>query len=134
MKRCNKCLQNLDESKFGRHSGANFLRPECKKCNNQLNKERYAIKIKYGDPPPNYKCPICLRGEEQVKGLGGKRIGPWVRDHDHGTDIFRGWLCHPCNRSIGGFHDDINKLKRARLYLSPPKWWEGRPKWWKFWE
>jgi len=123
MKQCNKCLQDLDNSAFGRHSGANFLRPECKKCTNRLNKERRELKKKYGVAPADHVCPICLRNEEEVRGLGGVRIGSWVLDHDHKTAQFRGWLCHSCNRGLGGFNDDVQKLKRARHYLNPSKWW-----------
>ena len=43
--------------------------------------------------------------------------GPWVLDHDHDAGTFRGWLCHKCNRSLGGFDDNLQSLKRAIDYL-----------------
>ena len=123
MKKCIKCLRVLEESKFGNSSGANFLRPECRECNNKLSRERRVLKKKYGDPPSNYICPICLRDGEQVKGSGGKGRPPWVRDHNHKTNTFRGWLCHSFNRCIGGLNGGITNLQRAKEYLSPKKWW-----------
>jgi hypothetical protein len=38
-------------------------------------------------------------------------------DHDHNTGCFRGWLCQPCNRSLGTFGDSVEGLKRAIDYL-----------------
>lgn len=124
MKKCNKCLQELDESEFSFHSASNYRRPECKKCNNKLGKERKALHKKYGPPPKDHTCPICLRTEGQVQGLGGKKLGPWTLDHDHITKDFRGWLCHPCNRGLGAYQDDVRKLERAKLYLRKKKWWQ----------
>ena len=65
----------------------------------------------------NYKCPICLGTSDKVNGLGGKKSGAWVIDHCHETESFRGWLCHTCNRCLGGFKDDEDILKRAIKYL-----------------
>lgn len=38
-------------------------------------------------------------------------------DHCHDTGVFRGWLCQPCNTSIGVLGDDIEGLKKAVSYL-----------------
>ena len=68
MKQCNKCLQDLDDSAFGRHSGANFLRPECKKCTNRLNKERRELKKKYGEQTEEErKIALELLGAKEMK-------------------------------------------------------------------
>lgn len=114
---CNKCNKELPLSFFSRHSGGNYKRPECKKCNNELAKVRSSLKQKYGDPPKGYSCPICLRSEEEVAGKGNNKNGSWVLDHCHERDIFRGWLCHGCNRSLGGFNDDPEVITRALAYL-----------------
>jgi hypothetical protein len=116
MKTCNKCLQELDDSLFSRHSGANYLRPECKACNNKLSKERKILRDKHGYPEQGYKCPICLKGESELKGVGGK-ASIWVVDHDHISGKFRGHLCHICNRAIGAFGDSIERIERAIDYL-----------------
>lgn len=116
-KQCSKCSKVLPVSCFSWHSGANYLRPECKSCNNELSKIRDSLRRKYGMPDEGYKCPICLEGEDAVSGKGNNKNGAWVIDHCHDTDTFRGWLCHKCNRSIGGFSDSIDVLQRAIQYL-----------------
>ena len=116
-KLCNKCNEWLPLDKFSNHSGANYNRPECRKCNAELTKVRNVLREKHGMPGENYTCPICLGTEEDVAGKGNKKNGPWVLDHCHETSSFRGWLCHKCNRSLGGFNDDKKFLKRAVKYL-----------------
>jgi hypothetical protein len=115
---CNKCKQFLPLSAFSRCSAANYLRPECKSCNNKLSKVRQEIRDSVGNPPEDYICPICLGNQQDVSGKGNNRNGSWVIDHDHETDTFRGWLCHACNRGLGCFHDSIEVLQRAIGYLN----------------
>jgi len=116
-KTCNKCGDTLPITSFSRHSGGNFHRPECTKCNNELSRVRKALRDIHGNPPDDYICPICTATEQDVAGKGNKRNGSWVVDHDHVSDKFRGWLCHKCNRGIGCFDDDISKLQNAIDYL-----------------
>ena len=117
----NKCDKELPLSCFGFHSASNYLRPECKKCNNKLAKLRKQLKEIYGIPLLGYLCPICGGSEEEVKGKGNKLNGAWVLDHCHEEDTFRGWLCHKCNRGIGCFNDNVNRLINATNYLTPNK-------------
>jgi hypothetical protein len=117
MKKCSKCQKVLEESFFSPSSGGKYLRPECKKCATELAKERKLLRKKYGNPPLNYSCPICLKKEDELKGTGGN-ASVWVVDHDHTTKKFRGHLCHNCNRGIGVFQDDIERINRAIYYLS----------------
>ena len=115
---CIKCNIDKPLSAYGRHSSANFLRSECRSCNSKLGKVTRKLRETTSKPNAEYTCPICKGNEEEVKGRGGKRSGSWVLDHDHIKETFRGWLCHSCNRAIGNFADDIERLKRAILYLS----------------
>jgi hypothetical protein len=39
-------------------------------------------------------------------------------DHNHTTGEVRGILCNNCNRAIGYFNEDINKMKNAINYLT----------------
>lgn len=121
VKECSKCKYVLPLEAFSRHSGGNYLRPECKKCNNELSKVRERLKQENGSAPDNYNCPICLGDEEGVSGRGNTKNGAWVLDHCHESEAFRGWLCHKCNRSLGGFDDDIKMLQRAIQYLEETK-------------
>lgn len=115
---CNKCNEELPVSCFSPHSASNYLRPECKKCNQKLSKLRKELKEIYGMPEDGYKCPICGGSEEDVAGKGNKTNGAWVLDHCHETDTFRGWLCHKCNRGIGCFNDNLERLNKAISYLN----------------
>ena len=55
---CIKCEHKLPLTSFSPASGGNFLRPECKKCNNKLSKARIELKQKFGMPTEdNYTCP-----------------------------------------------------------------------------
>lgn len=114
---CIKCNTYLPLSSFTFSSGANYLRPECKPCNNELTKVRNKLRQEYGMPPEGYTCPICNGDAEHVKGRGNTKNGSWVLDHCHDTDTFRGWLCHKCNRALGGMDDDVPTLKRAIQYV-----------------
>jgi predicted nucleic-acid-binding Zn-ribbon protein len=117
MKTCSKCKKELDESCFSPSSGGKYLRPECRKCGYKLSKQRKLLREKYGDPPSGYKCPICLKGEHELQGTGG-RASIWVVDHNHDTNVFRGHICHNCNRGLGVFQDDVSRFLRAIEYLN----------------
>lgn len=115
---CSKCNTYLPLSAYSMHSGGNFLRAECRKCNAELTAVRRKLKKVYGMPPDYYICPICGQDEDQVKGKGNTQNGSWVIDHCHETGEFRGWLCHKCNRALGGFDDNVLNLQRAIKYLN----------------
>lgn len=106
----------LDRSKFSPSSGGKYLRPECRDCGRRLARERAELKKIYGPAPANHTCPICLKKEEDLLGIGGN-AGVWVLDHDHKTNQFRGYICHNCNKAIGIFQDDLDRIDRAKEYL-----------------
>lgn len=115
LKTCTKCLKELPESHFSTASGGSYKRSECRDCSRKVSKQVKVLNVP--DPPADYACPICQRTEEQCRGLGGKNVGTWCKDHDHDTGAFRGFLCHQCNRAIGAFKDNLDRLKRALNYL-----------------
>lgn len=61
------------------------------------------------------RCAICRR-PEVAKSSKGKALSLAV-DHDHGSGRVRGLLCGPCNRAIGLFGDDVERLRTAIAYL-----------------
>ena len=118
---CSKCNEYLPLSYFSMTSGGNYLRPECRPCNRYLHYVRDLLRKQYGMPPKGYLCPICNQDEQQVRGKGNTKNGSWVLDHCHETETCRGWLCHKCNRALGGFDDCIEILSRAITYLEVNK-------------
>ena len=117
---CTKCCKEKPLTSFGTVNGG-LKRPECKSCMNKMVSVRDRLRRENQSPSENHICPICHQTADDVKDYGGKRNTPWVIDHCHRTDRFRGWLCHRCNRGIGCFSDDIEKLERAVDYLRGTK-------------
>jgi hypothetical protein len=118
-KTCSKCNSYLPLSSFSNASGGAYLRSECRKCSNELGKVRLKLRSELPPPANDHVCPICSRDADQVAGAGGKKQKThWVLDHNHETEEARGWLCHTCNRALGGFQDDVNILERAIQYLT----------------
>ncbi len=60
------------------------------------------------------KCAICR--EPETHGTRGK-INRLARDHCHQTGAWRGLLCGRCNKALGLFDDDADRLLNAVLYL-----------------
>lgn len=54
-------------------------------------------------------CAICKIAPKEGEHL--------PVDHDHDTGAVRGLLCHPCNRAVGVFQDDLATLRSAATYL-----------------
>lgn len=120
-KTCSKCEEYLPLDSFNFASGGNYLRAECRSCNNEMQKVRKLLRAEHGMPNENYRCPICEGTADMVKGTGNTRNGSWVLDHCHNTQEFRGWLCHKCNRALGGFNDNTHTLINAIEYLRGEK-------------
>jgi hypothetical protein len=116
-KTCNKCKVFQPLSNFGLDSGAKYLKSLCRSCEKKQADIRKELRQKYGDPPSDYKCPICLGTSKDVKFNEKSSRTPWVVDHCHHTETFRGWLCNKCNLALGNFSDNIDRLNRAIKYL-----------------
>jgi hypothetical protein len=67
-----------------------------------------------GLPAPTRAVPTHC---ESCGRLPSGRSNQLVLDHDHKTGAFRGWLCDPCNLSIGQLGDTIESLESALAYL-----------------
>jgi hypothetical protein len=107
-KHCVKCGIKQPLENFSMANGGNYRRTECHSCTKELQKVRKALKAKHPFPEGDYSCPICDR-----------KLGESVfcLDHSHETNEFRGWLCDYCNRGLGAFSDNLDRLKNAIEYL-----------------
>ncbi len=103
-KRCNKCGKLLSLIEFGNNTsgaypfnkdGYRLRRGDCKKCNTKIRKGKNEAIKAFKSNGISYKAPIGTK----CKLCGS--TNNIVFDHDHLTETFRGWLCDPCNRSIG---------------------------------
>ena len=117
LKVCSKCRVAKPFSCYSNASGGNYLRSECKECNNELKRRRDELRLIHQVPGVDYKCPICNVDYEGASGSGGKsHKSPWVLDHDHISGNYRGYLCHPCNRFFDLLLQD-NRLERIPKYI-----------------
>lgn len=115
---CIKCEREKSVKEFPWRDRGAYRRTECRECLRELQHARKSIRSKVGSPPEGYVCPICLNDYSNTANGGPEKVkSPWVIDHCHVTDKFRGWLCQKCNRSLGGFNDDRYILARAIDYL-----------------
>jgi hypothetical protein len=116
---CVKCKELILITNFPWHGGGRrYRRTECNECTKRLEKERKKLRTLYKNPPTNHVCPICNRTEEECKGEGNKKNPAFVLDHNHTTGQFRGWICHPCNRTLGGIERNIHLLNKFVEYLT----------------
>jgi hypothetical protein len=83
-----------------------------------ITKEEYIALLKKN----NYECNICGIHQSKLK----KRL---ILDHNHKCcdnskpckKCIRGLLCDACNRGLGCFSDDTNKLSKAINYINSYK-------------
>lgn len=62
-----------------------------------------------------HTCAICGCKETAIDAKGSERFMPV--DHCHKTGKVRALLCSHCNRSLGGFKDDPDLLRKAAAYI-----------------
>jgi hypothetical protein len=88
-------------------------RRRCHACGRRWT--QYGHKRLYGVTPEQFaglmeqqgnRCAICHTAPDRFH-----------LDHDHATGLVRGLLCGACNRALGLFRDDPERLARAIEYL-----------------
>ena len=116
---CKKCGYIKHRAYCEKHS--KHLKQYWKKIYRENKQERKGLKLEqtYGITQIDYnemfilqdgRCAICGRHQSNFKYALSV-------DHNHKTGEVRGLLCGACNRGIGLLSDNIEKLKKAVLYL-----------------
>ena len=116
-KLCTMCNRILPVYNFAKEGSKGYLRYECRECARKQGKLVAKIKKSAPPAPKDHVCPVCQRTADQLTTYGKNKKSVWVADHDHETELFRGWLCHKCNLGLGNLGDDAERCKRAAEYL-----------------
>jgi len=121
-KKCSKCsevklLTCFNGNTSGRDgftsTGYRHRRPECSDCTKSAGMGMKVAKRLAKEQKISYKapdgtcCSICKKINKRM-----------VFDHCHEKEIFRGYLCDPCNRSMGVLGDNIEGLLKCINYLN----------------
>lgn len=132
---CSKCGIEKEIDQFYldvRYKGGRMR--QCKQCRNEYmegyrqRNPLYArskhLKNERGITLDQYKemfdaqggmCAVCEQEETQVTRKGIRRA--LAVDHCHESGRVRGLLCGRCNRGLGNFDDDSDRLRSAAAYL-----------------
>ena len=132
-RRCRVCKEVKPDKSFHiktpLSNNTGILDRTCNDCNNRKNREQRKRREETVKPPDDYRCPICNRNQEEILNytvvvdkVTHERVERrykkvWVVDHNHDTGKVRGWICSPCNVTLGAFGDNTINLKRAIKYL-----------------
>ena len=104
-KTCKYCKKRKNKKSFPKHSHRkDRLDSRCRSCIKKGTRLR--TKIAKKSPPKTLFCYSC-----------GKKSKKICLDHNHDTRKFRGWLCDPCNTSIGKLDDNLIGVANAFHYM-----------------
>ena len=105
---CKKCniLKHMRSFRLYRRvtGDRNSRDSKCKDCSRHAND--VVTRLRRTAPRPTGRCECCQKVTNKL-----------VLDHCHDTEIFRGWLCPPCNLGIGVLGDTIEGVINALQYL-----------------
>lgn len=128
---CRKCGNNPLNPKTGSKRWCNACaaayRREWRRRNREKSRDQIyeqSIRRRFGIDLATYqtmfdsqggRCAICGR-EEYARNKDGTLRRLQI-DHDHNTGHIRSLLCSGCNHGLGGFGDDIDRIKKGIRYL-----------------
>lgn len=122
---CQDCEEPFSKRKNGQ-AVCDDGKVRCDACKKTIYDVRYRdkrrewnLQNKYGIGQEDYEKLLRLQGGccaicKEVPDSEGKAFPV---DHCHVTGRVRGVLCHPCNRALGVFQDDLNHVRSAISYL-----------------
>lgn len=116
-KLCNKNPNRLANPSTYHPAGQHKSKLSRKVVLYQNKAENIALDITYGELD-NYRqkhtvCEICGKAvEDAVKYTGKFAAKRLCVDHDHKTNKFRGLLCQVCNRQLGWYENNEEKIKQ----------------------
>lgn len=139
MKTCRACGNKKELTEFP-SAGSGRLRPDCKPCYNEKQKENREanpeqIRNSWRKASGKYYTTDRRRNktlraygltEETYNKMYDEQNGlckicdrelPLVVDHCHSSNVIRGLLCDRCNVGLGCFQDDIDRMEKAIKYL-----------------
>lgn len=118
---CKSCEQKYTED----HRAEAIARSKRWARKNVEKRRHFLVRKNYGLDSERYaelqnfqgnKCAICNRKwPEEIKEI--------CVDHDHRTGKVRGLLCHNCNRALGHFSDDTERMEKAIQYTKAGGVW-----------
>ncbi len=120
-KSCYSCGETLPLSKFRvlvkRHGDRHTMSSTCCDCDDKA--ERLKKEYRRTNPlPENFKCPLCGRSHEDYKETGRYFTqSPFSVDHCQKRMEVRGWICNPCNSSMGLAQHNSLLLRKMADYL-----------------
>lgn len=85
------------------------------------NREKHLAQSRARALRASYKklaAPIPRPAPANCEACGKAFTGTPRMDHDHKTNLFRGWLCHRCNSAIGLAGDTLEGVQKLVEYLN----------------
>ena len=123
MRTCKTCGETKEDYTFGpiieKKTGVEYFRKDCNVCRREKHKERKSdtdLEREYGITRPQWD--LMLKAQDNRCKICRKEFdGKIDVDHDHTTQVVRGLLCCDCNRGLGGFNDDPERMEDAADYV-----------------
>lgn len=115
---CPRCHRTKLVSDFNfRNSKSGVRQGWCRECHNMEMRERNWRKQGIDMDLVRYSEALVYRGGAcDICSVVTESLELHV-DHKHGESRVRGFLCGECNKGLGMFYDDPEKLRRAADYL-----------------
>jgi hypothetical protein len=124
LKLCNACGKHLPvtnfpvyQPKINKAWSEGLRRASCSKCWKE-GEHVCSVWRKRNPLPVDFRCPICTMSHADFRATGRYlNRTPFSVDHCHKTMTVRGYVCNPCNSSMGFIKDDVSSVRRMLDFL-----------------